>query len=66
MTKRKFSEEVMEKVHVSNSIILLAKQFLVTQNFVVVAEEALEQFIQIYAVPRPEEIVYSGYLTDEQ
>ncbi|OME50906.1 hypothetical protein BSK59_21450 [Paenibacillus odorifer] len=66
MSGSKFSVEVMDKVHVTNPIILLAKQFLVTQDFTVVVEEALERFIHLYARPCPEEIVYSGSPTDEQ
>ncbi|UQZ35817.1 hypothetical protein C2I18_21165 [Paenibacillus sp. PK3_47] len=62
----KFSDQVMSKVHVNNSIILLAKQFLVTQESIVDTEQNLGRFIQFYARPCPEEIVYSEAPTEEQ
>jgi hypothetical protein len=67
MNEHRFHNEVMNKVYVSGSIILLAKQYLIAQQPALIdTQQALERFAEIHARPNPQEIVFTDTPTDDQ
>jgi len=66
MNQQQFHDAVMNKVHVSNTLILLAKQYLVAQQEILInTEQALEGFTKIHARLKPQEIIITDRPTEE-